>query len=234
VSAESIAGELAVQLSKANPSLIVLSARSQSRVGPIVEEIKTSKPNVGTRFLEMDLGDLSDIRRAIGSLDDVPKIDHFVAVAGLMAPPYNKTVNGVESQFGVNFLANFLLVKLLLPKILAAGPSSSIIIVASSAARQGVVNFDDINSSVSNHSAPFSLELQDRWSDRPHERMGKRIILLSRIASLMLLEPSSQRPWLKNSTTRRLESIALTPVVCHSIIIEITSRFEILTHPAWI
>lgn len=96
----------------------------------------------------MDLGDLSDIRRAVRSLDDVPKIDHFAAVAGLMVPPYNKTADGVESQFGVNYLANFLLVKLLLPKIQAAGPFSSIIIVASSAVRQGTVNFDDINYSV--------------------------------------------------------------------------------------
>lgn len=120
-----------------------------------MEKIKDSNPHVGIRFLKMDLGDLGDIRRAVGSLGDVPKIDHFTAVAGLMVPPYNKTVNGIESQFGVNYLANFLLVKLLLPKIQAAGPSSSIIIVASSSVRQGRVNFDDINFSVSFPSVSF-------------------------------------------------------------------------------
>ncbi|KAK5989617.1 Retinol dehydrogenase 12 [Cladobotryum mycophilum] len=145
VSNDSIAGELAVQLSTANPSLLILSARSEARVEPIVEKINEKNPRVAIRFLKMDLSDLSDIRRAAKSLDDVPKIDHIAAVAGVMVPPYSKTVDGVESQFGVNYLANFLLVKLLLPKVEAASPTSSIIIVASSAVRSGKVNFDDIN-----------------------------------------------------------------------------------------
>jgi NAD(P)-dependent dehydrogenase (short-subunit alcohol dehydrogenase family) len=149
VSNDSIAGELAVQLSSVNPGLLILSARSESRVDPVIEKIKARNPNVATRFLKMDLGDLSDIRRAVNSLGDIPKIDHIAAVAGIMLPPYRTTVDGVESQFGVNYLANFLLVKLLLPKVEAAGPSSSIIIVASSAVRSGKIDFDDIGYSVS-------------------------------------------------------------------------------------
>jgi NAD(P)-dependent dehydrogenase (short-subunit alcohol dehydrogenase family) len=149
VSKDSIAGELAVQLSSVDPDLLILSARSDSRVEPVIKKIKARNPNVATRFLKMDLGDVSDIRRAANSLDDVPKIDHIAAVAGIMMPPYGTTVDGVESQFGVNYMASFLLVKLLLPKVEAAGPSSSIIIVASSAVRSGKINFDDIGYSVS-------------------------------------------------------------------------------------
>ncbi|CEJ87837.1 hypothetical protein VHEMI04528 [[Torrubiella] hemipterigena] len=92
----------------------------------------------------MDLGTLKDIQRAVASLHDVPKIHHIAAVAGVMIPPYGTTVDGVETQFGVNYLANFALVKLLLPKVEAAGASSSIVIVASSAVRGGVVSFDNI------------------------------------------------------------------------------------------
>lgn len=149
VSKDSIAGELALQLSNVNPALLILSARSESRVEPIVEKIKARNPNVATRFLKMDLGDLKDIHRAVNSLDDIPKIDHIAAVAGIMMPPYGTTADGIESQFGVNYLANFLLIKLLLPKVEAAGPHSSIIIVASSAVRSGIINFDDIGCSVS-------------------------------------------------------------------------------------
>lgn len=145
----SIAGELAVQLSIANPALLILSAKAQRHVEPIVKKIKSLNPNIKTRFLEMDLSNLAFVRKAAKSLEDVPTIDHLVAVAGVMAPPYNKTADGVESQFGINYLANFLLVKLLLPKIPAAAPFASIIIVASSAVRQGRVNFDDVNYSVS-------------------------------------------------------------------------------------
>ncbi|KAJ5620479.1 Short-chain dehydrogenase/reductase SDR [Penicillium lagena] len=145
VSDDSIAGELAVQLANVDPKLLILSARAESKVAPIVEKIQKAKPNVETRFLKMDLGNLSAIRKAVDhDLQDVPQIDHLVCVAGVMACPYSKTVDGFETQFGVNYLANFLLVKLLLPKIKAAGPASSVIIVASSATRQGKIHFDDI------------------------------------------------------------------------------------------
>ena len=149
VSPESIAGELAVQLANVDPKLLILSARSKSKVTPIINMIKETKPNVATRFLNMELGDMSAIRNAVeNDLADIPKIDHVVCVAAVMACPYAKTKDGFESQFGVNYLANFLLVKLLLPKVQAAGPSSSVIIVASSAVRDGKINLDDIGFSV--------------------------------------------------------------------------------------
>lgn len=113
-----------------------------------MSKIKAKHPDVTVRFLQLDLASLADIRRAAKELDDVPKIDHLVAVAGVMVPPYQKTVDGVELQFAVNYLANFLLVKELLPKVRAAGPKSSIVICASSAVRSGSVNFDDVNYSV--------------------------------------------------------------------------------------
>ncbi|KAJ5860294.1 Short-chain dehydrogenase/reductase SDR [Penicillium soppii] len=145
VSDDSIAGELALQLASANPKLLILSARAESKVAGIQEKIISSNPNVQTRFLNMDLSDLSAVRKAVDDLSDVLHIDHLVCVAGIMFPPYNKTKDGFESQLGVNYLANFVLVKLLLPKVRAAGPSSSIVIMASSMARQGKVHFDDVN-----------------------------------------------------------------------------------------
>lgn len=131
----------------------------------------------------MDLSDLSDIRRAAESLNETPKIDHLLAVAGIMVPPYGRTVDGVESQFGVNYLANFLLVKLLLPKIRAAGTSASIVIMASSAVTTGKVNFDDIGFS----ACP---SLCDSWNltDDCLDRTDKRMMLSPRTASPMLRE----------------------------------------------
>ncbi|RHZ65516.1 uncharacterized protein CDV56_108503 [Aspergillus thermomutatus] len=144
VSGQSIAGELAVQLSAAGPHLLILSARAEEKVAPIIQKIKSTAPNVNTRFLNMDLGDMSSIRKAVDTLCDIPKIDHLACVAGVMVPPYGTTKDGFETQFGVNYLANFLLVKLLLPKVRTAGAGSSIIIVSSSAARGGKVDFGDV------------------------------------------------------------------------------------------
>lgn len=61
-----------------------------------------------------------------------------------MATPYSKTVDGFESQFGVNHLAHFHLVNLLLPE-LRNGRPSRVITVSSVANKQGGINFDDIN-----------------------------------------------------------------------------------------
>jgi NAD(P)-dependent dehydrogenase (short-subunit alcohol dehydrogenase family) len=150
VSEQSIAGELAIQLAAADPKLLILSARTESNAAPIIKQIKDSKPDVETFFLNVDLGDLNQIRQAVKEgLADVPKIDHVVFVAGVMACPFSKTKDGFEMQFGVNYLANFLLVKLLLPKVQAAGPESSIIITSSAVMRQGKVYFDDLGFSVS-------------------------------------------------------------------------------------
>lgn len=150
ISNESIAGELALQLATANPKLLILTARAESKVTPIMEQIKATKPNVETRFVNLELGDLSSVCKvAEKDLADVPQLDHVVCVAGVMACPFGRTKDGFEMQFGVNYLANFLLVKLLLPKVQAAGPSSSVIIVSSSVVKLGKVQFDDLDFSVS-------------------------------------------------------------------------------------
>ncbi|KAJ6091784.1 hypothetical protein N7467_003753 [Penicillium canescens] len=145
ISNDSIAGELAVQLATANPKLLILSARAESKVTGVTEKIKSINPNVATRYLNMDLSDLAAVRRAVDDIADIPTIDHLVCVAGVMTPPYGKTKDGIEQQLAVNYLANFLLIKLLLPKVQAAGPSSSIVVMASSAVRVGKMNFDDYN-----------------------------------------------------------------------------------------
>ncbi|KAJ6783687.1 hypothetical protein PWT90_08045 [Aphanocladium album] len=145
VAPDSIAGELAVQLSAAKPALLILSARSEARVEPIVAKIKAKNSNTATRFLQMDLSSRADIQRAVDTLGDITKIDHLACVAGVMWPPFSRTTDGIESQFAVNYLANFQITQLFLPKLEAAGAGSSIIIVASSAVRSGKVDFEDFN-----------------------------------------------------------------------------------------
>lgn len=61
-----------------------------------------------------------------------------------MACPYEKTVDGFESQFGVNHLAHFVLATSLLPE-LKAGKPSRLVVVSSVANKRGDINWDDIN-----------------------------------------------------------------------------------------
>ena len=72
------------------------------------------------------------------------KLDILINNAGIMTPPYTKTEDGFEIQFGVNHLAHFLLTNLLLDEIKAAAPSR-IINVSSIGHKFGSIQFDDIN-----------------------------------------------------------------------------------------
>ncbi|KAJ5301799.1 hypothetical protein N7508_006662 [Penicillium antarcticum] len=82
-----------------------------------------------------------------GYLDNMKlaKTDDLVCMAGVMNPPYGKTKDGIEQQLAVNYLANFLLIGLLWPKVVAAGDNSSIVVVASSAVRVGKMDWEEYN-----------------------------------------------------------------------------------------
>ncbi|OQD89918.1 hypothetical protein PENANT_c002G04653 [Penicillium antarcticum] len=90
---------------------------------------------------------LNSIHTAVNSLDNMKlaKTDDLVCMAGVMNPPYGKTKDGIEQQLAVNYLANFLLIGLLWPKVVAAGDNSSIVVVASSAVRVGKMDWEEYN-----------------------------------------------------------------------------------------
>jgi len=60
-----------------------------------------------------------------------------------MGVPYSATIDGIESQFAVNYLSHFLLTNLLMPAILKAGPGARIVNVSSYAFGLGGVRFED-------------------------------------------------------------------------------------------
>lgn len=58
---------------------------------------------------------------------------------------YTTTADGIETQFGSNHVGHFLLTKLLMPQILAAGKGARVINVSSFGYLTGGVQFDDHN-----------------------------------------------------------------------------------------
>jgi NAD(P)-dependent dehydrogenase (short-subunit alcohol dehydrogenase family) len=65
--------------------------------------------------------------------------------AGVMAIPRRLTADGFEMQFGTNHLGHFALTGLLLPTLLAHR-GARVVTVASTAARIGKIDFDDLQS----------------------------------------------------------------------------------------
>ena len=95
---------------------------------------------------QVDLASLKSVRAfSARMLEEEPHIDVLINNAGVMDTPYTKTEDGFELQFGVNYLAHFLLTNLLL-ECLKEAPAARVVNVSSRAHELGEINFDDLMS----------------------------------------------------------------------------------------
>ncbi len=91
----------------------------------------------------LDLADLASVRSfADGVLADHAALRILIANAGVMAPPFGRTADGCETQFGTIHLGHFVLVNRLVP-LLVAGAPSRIVNLSSGGHRLADVDLDD-------------------------------------------------------------------------------------------
>ena len=125
-SPKSIAAQLAISLAPHEPKLIVLAGRSAAKMEETAQEVKQAAPACPTRNLIVDFSDLKSVRSAAKDVNGYAEdIDVLVLSAGIMAPPYGKTADGFESQFGVNHIGPFLFANSIMGKMQAAAKKSS-------------------------------------------------------------------------------------------------------------
>tara|TARA_R110002110_G_scaffold127266_3_gene306152 strand:+ start:562 stop:1512 length:951 start_codon:yes stop_codon:yes gene_type:complete len=123
---------------------VLMGCRSEARGKAAMANIREEFPKADLHYIPLDLGDLESIRDAAALVRHEPRLDVLVNNAGIMMPPRDATINGFESQFGVNHLGTFALTGLLLDK-LAKGRGPRVVITSSMAHRSGRIDFDDIN-----------------------------------------------------------------------------------------
>jgi NAD(P)-dependent dehydrogenase (short-subunit alcohol dehydrogenase family) len=87
---------------------------------------------------ELDLSRLDSVRAFAAATED--PVEVLVNNAGVMVPPFTRTVDGFEIQFGTNHLGPFALTNLLLPRI-----TERVVTVSSGAHRMGRIDLDDLN-----------------------------------------------------------------------------------------
>ena len=125
---------------------VILACRNPDKGKAAVRVVKDRSKNEAVVFVQLDLASLQSVHEfAARILSQEPRIDILINNAGVMVPPYAKTQDGFELQFGVNHLAHFLLTNLLLDRIKEA-PSARIVNVSSLAHHYGKINFDDLQS----------------------------------------------------------------------------------------
>eukprot|EP00759_Apiculatamorpha_spiralis_P004818 PhF_6_TR12911/c0_g1_i2/m.20351 len=129
---------------------LILTARDPARGQDALQKIKAESKNENVEVLPMDLVSFATIRSfAEEIIRRGLKVHALLHNAGIMAVPFEKTVDGFESQIQVNWLSVGLLTKLLLPTLQAG---SRVVVVSSIAHKRlaglvtdvpAAINFDD-------------------------------------------------------------------------------------------
>jgi len=124
---------------------VVLPVRNPGKGEAAVAGIRRTAPAAKISLRALDLSSLESVAALADTLrGEGDPIHLLINNAGVMTPPTRQTtVDGFESQFGVNHLGHFALVAGLLP-LLRAG-SARVTSQVSVAANQGAINWDDLN-----------------------------------------------------------------------------------------
>jgi NAD(P)-dependent dehydrogenase (short-subunit alcohol dehydrogenase family) len=129
----------------ARGATVILACRDHDKMRTAASRLRDVAGGGDVVTLPLDLASLVSVRAAAAQFrSEWNRLDLLINNAGLMIPPYGRTVDGFESQFGVNHLGHYALTGLVLDRLLGT-PGSRIVTVSSNAHRQGAVNFDDLN-----------------------------------------------------------------------------------------
>ncbi len=146
-----------------NGAHVVLAVRDERRGSDAAATVEGS-----TEVRHLDLADLASVRAFAENWSGDIRV--LVNNAGVLVPPFGRTRDGFELQFGTNHLGHFALTNLLLPYL-----TGRVVTVASNAHRTGHIDFDDLDWSTREYRAGsdayaqsklanllFTLELQRR------------------------------------------------------------------------
>ncbi|WP_425639010.1 oxidoreductase [Algoriphagus yeomjeoni] len=156
---------------------VILACRSLAKAQKAMHKMIKEVPDADLEIILIDLNSLKSVRDFAEEFGEkYSRLDFLIANAGIMMPPFQKTKDGFESQFGVNFLAHFLLVNRLFP-ILKNTVGSRVVMLSSLAHKNARINFSNLNAE-KNYSnwkvygqsklacLIFAYELQRRIDDK--------------------------------------------------------------------
>ena len=124
---------------------VILACRDAGRGQARVDRMKAEVPDGDYELRSLDVGEPRGGPRFAAEAPE--KIDLLINNAGVMAPPYRKTVDGFESQFGTNYLGHFALTGLLLDELEAAD-APRVVTAGSNMHKMGKLQWNDLQSEV--------------------------------------------------------------------------------------
>jgi NAD(P)-dependent dehydrogenase (short-subunit alcohol dehydrogenase family) len=123
---------------------VTLACRSLEKGRAAVDRIVAAHPGAKVDLEPLDLSDLDSVAAFAKRFEDKhDRLDLLILNAGVMVPPESRTAQGFELQFGVNHLGHFALTGALLP-LVRATDGARVVVVSSTAATRGEMDFDDL------------------------------------------------------------------------------------------
>jgi len=123
---------------------VILACRRLERALGAEQSILAAHPGASLERVELDLSSLDSVGEAARTvLKRHGRLDLLINNAGVMIPPFSRTSEGFELQFGTNHLGHFALTGHLLP-LLQATPGSRVVNMSSGAHKFGRIRFEDL------------------------------------------------------------------------------------------
>jgi len=124
---------------------IFIAVRDVKKGEVALNNIKAQNEKANVTLMILDLASLESVKNFVTEFKQkYQKLDLLINNAGVMMPPYSKTADGFELQFGTNHLGHFALTAQLLD-LLQNTEDSRIVNVASAAHKYGKLDFNDLN-----------------------------------------------------------------------------------------
>jgi hypothetical protein len=125
---------------------VVMACRSTAKAEAARSSLCAETPDAQIDIMALDLASQASIHDFAAQFHaKYTRLDVLYNNAGLMGIPRGETVDGFETQFGVNHLGHFALTGLLLD-MMPDSPASRVVTLSSTASWMGRVQFDDLNS----------------------------------------------------------------------------------------
>lgn len=160
---------------------VIMACRNKTKAESARKSLLKEVPEADLDVMEIDLSRLQSVRQfAEQYRNTYDRLDVLINNAGVMTPPYSKTEDGFELQFGANYLGHFLLTGLLLPTLVET-EDARIVTLSSAVHKSGTINFDDLQSEKGYDAGKayaqsklaclvFAFELQRRLEKAGHQQ----------------------------------------------------------------
>lgn len=162
----------------AKGATVIMACRNLEKANAAAKNISQSVTDADLAIIKLDLANLASVHSFAEEFNGkYDKLNLLINNAGVMIPPFSKTKDGFELQFGANHLGHFALTGLLMAKILTT-PKARVINVSSSAHHMGTGTIDFDNLQAEKGYKPwvayaqsklanllFTLELNKRFSE---------------------------------------------------------------------